>query len=293
MSRSRSGIVAMLLSAVFFTLMGAFIRGLPDINSYVLVMARFIIGSLVCVGLFLVGLDRPRWTNWPWLVARGAVGSVAVVLLYWGIQNVGLGKATVIMYTYPMFGAMMGVPLLGERLRPGHWGAVAVALLGVTLLFGVRDFHVTPGDGLVLFAAMCSGFAVVAIARCRETDSSTNIFWSQSLFGIAAAAWPVARHWALPAPAQFGLILAVGILAAAGQLFMTYAYKHTGAANGSLLSLVTPVLTGVIAVLYFREPCTWGFVAGTALILTACSYMALKPVERLRGQAGISPSIAR
>lgn len=280
MTNRQRGILVMLLSAVMFTLMSALIRGLPDINSYTLAMARFVIGSLVCVALFAMGLDRPRWRNWPWLVARGVVGSVAVVLLYWGIQNIGLGKATVISYTYVMFGAIMGVPILGERLRPLQWGAVGVALLGVVLLVDLDGWRVTAGDALVLLSAIFSGFAVVAIARCRETDSSTNIFWSQSLFGIGAAAWPVAHNWTPPHPSQLGLILAVGILAAAGQLTMTYAYKHTGAANGSLLSLLTPVLTGTIGVLYFREPFSLNFLGGALLILAACTYLAVHPVKK-------------
>jgi drug/metabolite transporter (DMT)-like permease len=274
------GTVMMLLSAVMFAVMSAVIRGLPEVNAYILAMARFVIGTLVCIGLFAVGLDRPRWHNWRWVAGRGISGSIAVVLLYWGIQNIGLGKATLISYTYVVFGAIMAVPILGERLRPLQWGAVGVSMVGALLLMDLDGWRITVGDALVLLSAVLSGFAVVAIARCRETDSSTNIFWSQSLFGIGAVAWPVAQHWTPPHPSQFGLILAVGILAAAGQLAMTYAYKHTGATNGSLLSLLTPVLAGLIGVLHFSEPFTPAFASGALLILAACTYLALHPVQK-------------
>jgi len=280
MSRSRSGTLIMLLSAVFFAAMAALIRGTPSVNAYVLGMARFVVGTLVCVGTFAVRLDRPRWVNWPWMVARGVVGSIAVIIFFWSIQNIGLAKATVLNYTYVIWAAVFAAPMLGERLRPAQWAMVALAVLGVGLLFEVRELGVSGGDLIALCGGICSGFAVIAITRCRDTDSSTNVFWSQSLFGIGAVAWPMATHWAMPTLPQVGLMIVVGLLATAGQLLMTHAYKHTGAAQGSLLSLFTPVLGGLIGVLYFHEAFSLRFGLGALLILVACGYLALRPVQR-------------
>jgi drug/metabolite transporter (DMT)-like permease len=270
----------MLLSAVFFAAMAALIRGTPSVNSYVLGMARFLVGTLVCVGMFTVKLDRPRWVNWPWLVVRGVIGSIAVIIFFWSIQSIGLAKATVLNYTYVIWAAVFAVPMLGERLRPAQWAMVALAVVGVGLLFEVRDFRIASGDLIALTGGICSGVAVIAITRCRATDSSTNIFWSQSLFGIVAVAWPLATHWAPPSLGQIVAMVGVGLLAAAGQLLMTYAYKHTGAAQGSLLSLFTPVLGGLIGVLAFHEAFGLRFALGAALILVACAVLALNPVRR-------------
>lgn len=270
----------MLLSAVFFAAMAALIRGTPSVNSYVMGMARFVVGTLVCVGMFAVGLDRPRWVNWPWLLVRGIIGSIAVVIFFWSISTIGLAKATILNYTYFVWAAVFAVPMLGERLRPLQWGAVGLAMLGTALLFEVHDFGVSHKELLALFGGICSGVAVIAVTRCRDTDSSTNIFWSQSLFGIGAVAWPLATHWAPPTLLEVGVMVGVGLLAAAGQLLMTFAYKHTGAAQGSLLSLITPVLTGIVGVLYFHEVFSARFALGALLILLACAYLALKPVAR-------------
>jgi drug/metabolite transporter (DMT)-like permease len=195
MPRSHTGVLTMLLSTVFFAAMAALIRATPDVNSYILGMARFVVGVLVCVGVFVVKLDRPRWVNWPWLVVRGVIGSIAVIIFFWSIQEIGLAKATVLNYTYVIWAGVLAVPMLGERLRPLQWTAVALAVAGIVLLFEVHDFRVAPGDAMALLGGICSGIAVVAITRCRETDSSTNVFWSQSLFGIVAVAWPMAAQW--------------------------------------------------------------------------------------------------
>lgn len=270
----------MVLSAVFFALMAGLVRGMPSVSPYVMVMARFVVGTLVCLGLFAVGLDRPRWRNWPWIVTRGVSGGIAVVILYWTIPNIGLAKATMLSYTYVVWAALAAVPLLHERLRAMHWVAIAVAVVGIGLLSNVQDLAMGQGESIALLGAFCSGVAVICVTRCRETDSSTNIFWSQALFGMGIGAWPMARTWAMPTTGQWWALLGIGLLASAGQLTMTYAYKHTGATQGSLLSLVTPVLSALMGILYFHEKYSGGFVLGSALIMAACAYMAIKPVGK-------------
>lgn len=279
MSNRQRGIVFMLLSALIFALMSALVRGLA-VNPYTMVMVRFVTGMLVCVGIFATGRDRPRWTSWPWLLGRGIIGGIAVILLYWAIQHVGLGKAMMISYTYVALSAALAVPVLGERLKPLQWGAVALAMVGVALLCDLRGMRFNPLDAVALLSAFCSAIAVICVTRCRATDTSTNIFWSQSVFGALIVAWPTVSHWQAPTLPQWPWLLAIGLTAAAGQLTMTYAYKHTGASQGSLLSLITPVISAVIGVLYFREQFTGSFLLGSALILVACAYMALNPVEQ-------------
>ncbi len=282
MSPAQRGIAFMMLSSLTFSLMAALVRGVETVNPYTMVMVRFIIGTLVCIGIFMTGRDRPRWTAWPWLLGRGIIGGFAVVLLYWSIQNVGLAKAQMLSYTYVVFSAVMAVPVLGERLRPGQWAAVAIAMVGIVLLCDVQTLSFNAADGWALLSGFCSGVAVICITRCRATDTSTNIFWSQSLFGIGIAAWPMALQWKPPRPTDWLWLLLIGLLAAVGQLAMTYAYKYTGASQGSLLSLLAPVMSALIGILYFHERYTPGFAIGASLIMAACVYMAFHPVAQCR-----------
>lgn len=278
MSDRQRGIIFMLASAVIFSLMAAMVRGVASVNPLTMVAARFAIGILVCLAIFATGRDRPRWTAWPWLLGRGVVGGIAVILLYWSIQNVGLAKAQMLSYTYVVFAAIMAVPVLGERLRPMQWAAVLAAMVGAVILCDVQSLTFRPADWVALLSGFLSGVAVICVARCRATDTSTNIFWSQAVFGLAIVALPAGRAWVMPTGTEWLWLLLIGGFASAGQLSMTYAYKHTGASQGSLISLIAPVMSATIGVLYFREPYTGGFLIGSALIIGSCIYMALNPV---------------
>lgn len=280
MSDRQRGIIFMLASAVIFALMAAVVRALQNVDAYTMAAARFAIGTLVCLAIFATGRDKPRWTAWPWLLGRGLVGGCAVVLLYWSIQNVGLAKSLMLSYLYVAFAAMLAVPVLGERMSPKQWVAVLAAVAGAVILCGPENLTLGRSDWVPLLSALCSAVAVICVARCRETDTSTNIFWSQAVFGLLIVAWPATQSWVPPSAPDWLWLLVIGLLASAGQLSMTYAYKHTGASQGSLLSLLTPVLTAVIGVLWFREAHGGGFVPGSAMIIGACVYMALNPVAK-------------
>lgn len=270
----------MLASAVLFSAMSAIVRGLPGVNPYTMVMTRFVVGALSVSALFAAGAQRLRWVNWPWIIARGVSGGFACVAYYWAIRNIGLSKAVMFSYTYVIFAPIFAVPLLRERVLPRHWLAIGVAVVGIALLSGVQRLSVGKGDLIALLGGLVSGFAVVCVTKCHEGDSSANIFFSQCLFGAAIVAWPTWTNWSLPTPCQWAVLVSIGLLAACGQLTMTYAYKFTGAAYGSLLSLLTPVAAGLIGILHFREQQSAGFFAGALLILLSCCYLSLNPVGR-------------
>ncbi len=281
----RKGVLMMLLSSLLFSIMAALVRGLPEVNSYVMAVVRFVIGSAAVLALCLFGIRDLRWRNWRWIVARGVSGGVAVVLFFWCIQHIGLAKSVLFSYTYVIFAALFAVPLLKERTRAVHWIAIAVAMSGIALLCGVQNLTIQPGDLAALACGLFSGFAVVCVTKCRSTDSSSNIFWSQCLFGLAIVALPAASSWVWPTTGQWMALVVIACFATAGQLVMTYAYKYTGATYGSLLSQLTPVLGAAIGIVYFKEHAGATFFVGAALILLSCTYLSFNPVSRAVEQA--------
>jgi len=252
----------MLLSSLFFSLMSAMVRGLSEVNSYTTVAMRFIVGGLVAGALFSSGIQKLRWINWPWIVLRGVSGGIACILFYWGIQHVGLSKGVLLGYTYVIFASIFSVFILREQIKLPHWIAIATALVGAGLICGVTNLSMGSGEMVALLGGVIAGFAVVCVTKCRENDSSTNIFFSQCIFGLVIVFWPVTSHWAMPTTGQWHTLVLIGVLAAGGQLSMTYAYKYTGATQGSLLGLLTPILGTLIGVAYFREALGIGFLLG-------------------------------
>ena len=81
-------------------------------------------------------------------------------------------------------------------------------------------------------------------------------------------------------------MLAVGLLAAVAQLQMTHAYKFIGATEGSLLSMLTPVLNVALGLFFFHEPVTTRSLVGCVIVLAGCAYAAVPQQSPQSGDAG-------
>ena len=67
----------------------------------------------------------------------------------------------------------------------------------------------------------------------------------------------------------------MGLVAAVAQLLMTHAYRFIGAMEGSLLSMLTPVLNVGFGLLIFQEIVTMRFLIGCVIVLLGCTYAAI------------------
>ena len=215
-----------------------------------------------------------RW----WLVARGVIGATSVYFFFRGIMNLGLGKGTILNYTYPIFAALLAPLILKEKLT---WDVLAA---GAHLVPG----HLARGEpGPLLldrrrrgcsrsWAAFLSGIAVVAIKKLRETDSPSIIYLAQCVFGLLVVGWPTATSSFAFAGVEWLILLGIGLVATVAQLTMTWAYKHVPATEGSLLAFLTPVLNVLLGIAVFGEQMRASTLAGSALVLVCCGYIAFR-----------------
>lgn len=280
MSFRGRGVGVMMGSSLVFSAMSGLVRlakEVPGVSTFHTAFFRFLVGVCCVIVYWGVRRERVRWVNRGWLGVRGVVGGAAVLFYFEGIVRVGLAKGTLLNYTYPLWATAMAPFFLGERVGTKMWVALGGAFIGLYFLIvppsGLGEM--TLDDGVALFGGFLAGIAVVAIKRLRETDSSWTIFFSQSAFGLLMVSYGTVRS-SFDFPWEgWAICLGIGLVATVGQLMMTYAYKYVGGAEGSLLSLLTPVVNALVGVGLFGEPWTLRTLFGGGLILIACVYVAI------------------
>jgi drug/metabolite transporter (DMT)-like permease len=277
------GVFWMAVSSVMFSLMSVMVRisgEIQGLNAWKITQFRFILSIVFVLGLAAWQHCRLRFVNRSWLVSRGLLGGAAVFVFFYTVTRIGIAKATILSYTYPVWAGLFAPWLLGDRLRPGVIAAVLTALAGLYLVI-VPDQGIGQISWVDLFGltgGVLSGWAVLAIKRLRETDSPQAILFSQSLFGLLIVAGPAqAGGYSVIPAAGWCALLALGLFATAGQLQMTYAYKHVGATEGSLLGMLTPVISVPLGLIVFHEPVSARALVGCGIVLIACAYAALPP----------------
>lgn len=270
----------MISSAVIFSLMAALVR-IADtaygVNGWQTSQFRFIISIAVILIISAWMRDPLKFVNLPWLFSRGFFGGAAVCIYFYSITRIGLAKAAIFTYSYPLWAGLLSPLLLKDRISPGLWIAVISAFIGLYLI-------IVPPEGLgsmswfdllALSGGLLSGWAILSIKKLHETDSSRAILFSQCFFGLLIVAMPAhTGGYAFGGPGWITL-LGVGLCAAAAQLQMTHAYKFISATQGSLLSMLTPVINVWLGLLLFHETVSPRMLAGCIVVISSCTYAAI------------------
>jgi len=275
------GAMLMLASTVAFCLMSALVRYASDIDPYKTTLFRFVIGLGILGTAALFGKIRLTFTHGPLLFLRGLFGGTAILIFFWSIPKLGVGKATVLVYSFPIFGSFFSAIFLKEKIRAAGVVAMLAAFVGIGLLASdngqASSLLRLPGryELVTIFGAMLGGIALVLVKKLHDTDSSYAIFFAQCVIGLWIVVVP-----ANIVPCSIGwtggfLLVAIGVTSAVGQLLSTEGYRHLPVMTGSLLGMLVPVLNYVVGITAFGEPISLRSALGSAAVLGA-SVVALR-----------------
>jgi drug/metabolite transporter (DMT)-like permease len=270
------GVVLILASTVFFCLMSALVRYASDIDPYKTTLFRFVVGLGILGTAALFGKIKLKFVNGRLLLLRGLFGGTAIMLLFWSISKLGVGKGTVLVYSFPIFASIFSAIFLKQRIGLLQLVAIFAAFFGIYLLAcdngnGPNLMDLLGGhEFLAVLGAMCGGMALVLVKKLHETDSSYSIYFAQCVVGMWIVVVP-----ANTVPCSIGLsggilLVAIGITATMGQLLMTEAYRYVEIPTGSLLGMLVPVMNYIVGVTVFGEFVSQQSVIGAVIVIGTC-----------------------
>lgn len=285
--RNLRGIAAMLLAVGLFSLMDGGLKQLASHYPPMQVAALRGLSTLPLVLAWVVatgavrGLFRVRW---PIHLARGVLAVLMLWTFAYALRGMPLAGAYTLFFIAPLVITALSGPMLGERVGPRRWTAIAIGLAGVLVVLRPT------GEGLaslpalaVLVAATAYAVSAVLVRVAHRTDSTQSlVFWMivMTAFGAGALAWP---HW-LPLRADDAWVIAgVGIAGFLGQVAITEAFRWGEA------SVVAPFEYSALAwglaldlLVWGVLPDGWTFV-GAGIIVASGLYLVRR--ERVHAEA--------
>lgn len=224
----------------------------------------------------------------------GVVGGAGLVLAFAGaifaIQSTTVANAVFLFTASPFLTAILGRLVLGERVRPATWAAIALAVIGILVMVGSGlDRGAMLGNLAALLSA--AGFAVFAVTLRwgRAGDMLPAVVIGAALsMAVAVVAGVATGEPILALPGReilLGLALG-GIVLAGGMVLFTIGSRVLPAADLTLLSLVEVMLAPVWVFLALGETASPAVFAGGAIILAAVALNALSGARR-RAAAGV------
>ncbi len=179
-------------------------------------------------------------------VLRTALGWGGVTLMFAAAAFIPLSDATAISFLNPVFGMMLAILLLGERVGVVRWSAAAIALMGGLILVRPGSGVVEMGALLALGAAVLLGAELIAIKLLSGRENPLQILLIGNAIGFCISGVAAAFVWQMPTAAQWVALAGIGFLMAGAQACFTNAMARADA------SFVAPFFyaTLVFAALY-------------------------------------------
>lgn len=282
----RKGLIAMLLSVVFFSANCLLIRwvGLfAHVDGWTTSFARGLAGTIFVITLYSGGRGlHLSHLRKPLLLFRGLVGMITISLLYITIIHIGAARALVINLTYPLFGTLIASILLKERPTLRNLMLLVLAIVGLGLFFFESLVEADFGryDLLGLLGAALSGLAVVLIRKLTKTETAATIYSGQCLITLVVT-FPLALpSFASTSSFAWVVMLVGGFLVAIGQILITKGFYHLDIARGSTLQMLIPLLTAIGAFFFFDERFSALEIFGAILTLLATWLISLTPLKQ-------------
>lgn len=221
-----------------------------------------------------------------WLLALAAVViSVNWAVYIWGVNNGRVVEASLGYFINPLVTVLMGVFILGERLRRLQWVAMAVATLAVVVL--TVDYGRPPWVALVL---ACS-FGTYGLAKKQAGVGAVESLTVETLMLAPLAgvylAWLAATgssHFISEGPGHALLITTAGIVTAVPLMLFGAAANRVPMVTLGLLQYLAPIIQFILGVALFREDMPAGRWIGFALVWLALVVFTVEALNHRRRQ---------
>ncbi|MCD7099266.1 DMT family transporter [Stenotrophomonas sp. MMGLT7] len=226
--------------------------------------------------------------RWGLQLLRGVLGIVMIFCFAYALKRLSLSTAYTIYFVSPLLVAALSVPLLGERVGPRRWTAIAIGLAGVLVVLRPGMGGIVSLAGfMVLLAALAYAIASVTVSLLTRTDTPQSMVVCFLLVMALGAGVLAAPDWTPLRAGDGWLIAGMGLAGALGQVALTRAFQLGEA------SMVAPLeYTGLVWVIAWDwllwttlpDRATW---LGAAIIVASGLYLMRR--ERVKGVRAPGP----
>jgi len=265
----------MLISALGFALMAACVKEVSGLGIPVLeiVAARAIVSGIISYA----DIKRKKLSLWghnkKLLIARGIVGSFALMFVYYAVTTLPLAEATVLQYLHPVFTAVLAVFFLKETIQRSTITCIVISLLGLFIIIqpnlqldsGVHYPWISIGSGIM--GALGSAVAYVIIKKLTKTDDSSVIIFYFPMVALPISIIMLGSDFVVPSLAATGLLILVGIFTQVGQVGLTKALNSADANKATAYAYVQLLFSVFIGWAYFSEVPMATTIMGGGLIM--------------------------
>ena len=273
-SQLRLGIALMIGACFVFAAQDGISRHLAaNYNVFMVVMIRywfFAAFVLVIAARKAGGLRAAAATTQPVLqIVRGLLLITEVCVTVWAFVLLGLIPTHAVFASFPLIIAALSGPVLGEKVGPWRWAAIAVGFLGILVILqpGVAVFD--PKALIALAAAfLWAVYGVLTRLAARRDTSATSFFWTGVVGAIGMTLVGIWFWEPMVAP-DWGWMLALCVTGVTGHWLLIKCYEVVEASAVQPFAYFQLVFVTLIAITVFGEVLEPNVAVGATMVISA------------------------
>uniref|UniRef100_A0A8D3BWA8 Solute carrier family 35 member G1 n=1 Tax=Scophthalmus maximus TaxID=52904 RepID=A0A8D3BWA8_SCOMX len=288
------GLFYAFLSTVFFSIIALLVKSIQGVHAIEISAIRCFFQMLFVAPLLIyhkTGFLGPRDQR-IFLVLRGFIGSNAMILLYYAVQQMPLADATVIMFSNPVFTSLLAWIFLKEKCTIWDCVFTVFTIAGVILIArppfifgqhtrGIEGNYTSHIKGTIAAFAGAVGAAFTFVVL-RKMGKSVHYYlsvWYYAVIGLIECLITVSvlGEWKIPfCGRDRWMLMLIAVLGIAGQTFLTKALQIEKAGPVSLMRTVDVVLAFIFQFFFFnRAPTLWSL-GGALCVVVSTSGVAVR-----------------
>jgi chloramphenicol-sensitive protein RarD len=253
------------------------------------ILAHRVVWSALLMAVLVVTLRRSAFLRGLWTDRRAALllGGAAAVLsvnwltYIWAVNNDHVVDSSLGYFVNPLVSVLLGIVVLGERLRQRQWLAVAIAAVAVVVL--TVDYGRPPWIALVL---ACS-FGTYGLLRKVAGVGAVEALAFETAVTVPVAAlflvWLGAdNNFGAHGAGHAAMLATTGLVTVVPLICFGAAATRIPLVTLGLLQYLAPVLQFLLGVLWLAEPMSAGRWAGFALVWFALVVFSVEALAHRR-----------
>lgn len=243
------------------------------------------------------GLLKVRRADLPLFAAFGLLGVTAFYLLYiYSVVLVGVAASVALLYTAPVFVALMAWRFLGESFGARKVVALVLTVVGCALvarvynpsLLQVNVVGIVCGLGSAITYALYSILGKFSLHRGYHIATMSFYVYGIGSVGLLVVALFLGPGQLFGMGADVGawaLLLLIALPQTVGALWAyTAGLRHLEAGAASILATFEPVVATMLAYFVLRERIEWPQFVGGGFILSAVMLLQMRCRSRVSVQ---------
>jgi drug/metabolite transporter (DMT)-like permease len=271
--------VWMLCGCFWFAWMGIFAHSLGgQCDWQVVAFVRSFLATLFAAIIAVGSGATLVWFRPPVLWVRSVAGSLSMLCFFYSLNHLPVSDVLTLTNTFPIWVAFLSWPMAGERPTLGVWLAVLCSVAGVAFTQQADFSRLEAAHFSALAASGFTAVAMLGLNRLKGVGSMAVVvhFSAVSALFAVASYFLQGREHGFDASVRYTnlpALLAVGVCATVGQIFLTKAFRGGSATKVSVVGLSQVVMVMLFEGLVERREFTAWQLLGTALVLGPSGYL--------------------